>query len=78
MFCPLPIFRNFPSFDIRIPTTIIFAAFIGVQRVTGEIITLLNGFGTPPFVFERIFSSPYDYQFTEAEMAELTTITSFK
>ena len=52
------------------------AAFIGVQRVTGEIITLLNGFGTPPFVFERIFSSPYDYQFTEAEMAELTTITS--
>ena len=52
------------------------AAFIGVQRVTGEIITLLNGFGTPPFVFERIFSSPYDYQFTEAEVVELATLTS--
>jgi hypothetical protein len=54
------------------------AAFIGVQRMVGEIITLLNSFGTPPFVFERIFSSPNLYEFTEAEMAELTTITSFK
>jgi hypothetical protein len=43
-----------------------------------QIVTLLNNFGTPPFVFERIFFSPYDDEFTEAEMAELTTITSFK
>jgi hypothetical protein len=53
-------------------------AFIGVQSMVWQIVTLLNNFGTPPFVFERIFSSPYDYEFTEAEMAELTTITSFK
>ena len=37
---------------------------------------MLNGFGTPPFVFKRIFSSPNLYEFTEAEMAELTTVTS--
>ena len=54
------------------------AAFIGVQRMVGEIITLLNSFGTPPFVFERIFSSTNLYEFTEAEMAEITTVTSFK
>ena len=52
------------------------AAFIGVQSMIGEIITLLNSFGTPPFVFERIFTSPNLYEFTEAEMAELTTVTS--
>jgi hypothetical protein len=52
------------------------AAFIGVQRMVGEIITLLNSFDTPPFVFERIFTSPNLYEFTEAEMAEITTVTS--
>ena len=51
-------------------------AFIGVQSMIGEIITLLNSFGTPPFVFERIFNSPNLYEFTEAEMAELTTVAS--
>ena len=52
------------------------AAFIGVQSMIGETITLLNSFGTPPFVFERIFTSPNLYEFTEAEMAELTTVNS--
>ena len=52
------------------------AAFIGVQSMIGEIITLLNSFGTPPFVFERIFTSPNLYEFTEAEMAEITTVNS--
>ncbi|MEJ6708200.1 MAG: hypothetical protein QNK92_05200 [Amylibacter sp.] len=33
-------------------------AWIYVQRVIGEVITLLNSFGTPPFVFEWIFTSP--------------------
>ena len=42
----------------------------------GETITLLNSFGAPRFVFERIFSSPEVYEFTDAEMAELTTVTS--
>jgi hypothetical protein len=51
-------------------------AWISVQRIIGETITLLNSFGTPRFVFERIFSSPNLYEFTEAEMAELTTVTS--
>ena len=46
------------------------------KRIIGETITLLNSFGTPRFVFERIFSSPDLYEFTEAEMAELTTVTS--
>ena len=43
--------------------------------MVGEIITLLNSFDTPPFVFERIFSSPELYEFTEAEMAKPTTVT---
>ena len=51
-------------------------AWISVQRIIGETITLLNSFGTPRFVFERIFSSPNLYEFTEAEMAEITTVTS--
>ena len=51
-------------------------AWISVQRIIGETITLLNSFGTPRFVFERIFNSPNLYEFTEAEMAELTTVTS--
>jgi len=50
-------------------------AWISIQRIIGETITLLNSFGTPPFVFERIFTSPNLYEFTEAEMAELTTVT---
>ncbi len=52
------------------------AAWISVQRIIGETITLLNSFGTPRFVFERIFSSPNLYAFTEAEMAELNTVSS--
>ena len=52
------------------------AAWISVQRIIGETITLLNSFGTPRFVFERIFSSPDLYEFTEAEMAKVTTVTS--
>ena len=51
-------------------------AWVSVQRIIGETITLLNSFGTPRFVFERIFSSPDVYEFTEAEMAELTTVNS--
>ena len=52
------------------------AAFIGVQSMIGETITLLNSFGTPRFVFERIFSSPGLYEFTKAEMTQLTTVTN--
>ena len=52
------------------------AAWISVQKIIGETITLLNSFGTPQFVFERIFSSPNLYAFTEAEMAELNTVIS--
>ena len=51
-------------------------AWISIQRIIGETITLLNSFGTPRFVFERIFSSPDLYEFTKAEMAELTTVIS--
>jgi len=52
------------------------AAWISIQKIIGETITLLNSFGTPRFVFERIFSSPNLYAFTEAEMAELNTVSS--
>ena len=52
------------------------ATDLAVQRTIGETITLLNSFGTPRFVFERIFSSPNLYAFTEAEMAELNTVSS--
>ena len=37
---------------------------------------MLNGFGAPRFVFERIFSSSDLYEFTDAEMAKLTTVSS--
>ena len=52
------------------------AAWISIQKIIGETITLLNSFGTPRFVFERIFSSPNLYAFTKAEMAELNTVSS--
>ena len=51
-------------------------AWISIQRIIGETITLLNDLDTPRFVFERIFTSPELYEFTEAEMAELTTVSS--
>ena len=34
--------------------------------------------GYTAIVFERIFTSPDLYEFTEAEMAELTTVTSLE
>ena len=52
-------------------------AWISVQRIIGETIKLLNSFGTPRFVFERIFSSPNLYKFTDAEMTELNTVNTF-
>ena len=53
-------------------------AWISIQRIIGETITLLNDLDTPRFVFERIFTSPELYEFTEAEMAELTTVSSLE
>ena len=51
-------------------------AWISIQRIIGETITLLNDLDAPQFVFERTFTSPELYKFTEAEMAELNTVSS--
>lgn len=49
-------------------------AWISIQKVIGETITLLNTLDTPRFVFERIFTSPNLYEFTEAELLKICTV----
>ena len=49
-------------------------AWISIQKVIGETITLLNSLDTPRFVFERIFASPNLYEFTEAELLKICTV----
>ena len=49
-------------------------AWISIQKVIGETITLLNSLDTPRFDFERIFTSPNIYEFTEAELLKICTV----
>jgi len=46
----------------------------GSQFTVSEIIGFLNEFGTPPFVFEKIFAQKEMYYFTENEIRKLNSI----
>lgn len=48
----------------------------GSQFTTSEIIGFLNEFGTPPFVFEKMFAQQEMYFFSDNELALLTTDVS--
>ena len=45
----------------------------GVQFTTSEIISFINEFDTPPFVFERMFQQSDMYYFDPDEMSQITT-----
>ena len=46
----------------------------GSQFTVSEIIGFLNEFGTPPFVFEKMFAQKEMYYFTENEIRKLNSI----
>ena len=46
----------------------------GSQFTVSEIIGFLNEFGTPPFVFERMFSQQRMYYFSSAEVQKLNSV----
>ena len=46
----------------------------GSQFTVSEIIGFLNDFGTPPFVFEKMFAQKEMYYFTENEIRKLNSI----
>lgn len=50
----------------------------GVQFTTSEIISFLNEFDTPPFVFERMFQQSDMYYFDPDEMSQITTLNQLE
>jgi hypothetical protein len=48
----------------------------GSQFTTSEIIGFLNEFGTPPFVFEKMFAQQEMYFFSDNELAQVNTDVS--
>ena len=42
----------------------------------GELVTLLNSFNTPPFVYEQMFKSYDMYNFSKEEIAQINTVKS--
>ena len=42
----------------------------------GELVTLLNRFNTPPFVYEQMFKSYDTYNFFKEEIAQINTVKS--
>jgi hypothetical protein len=41
-----------------------------------NLITLLNSFNTPPFVYEKMFKSYDMYDFSKEEIAQINTVKS--
>ena len=56
--------------------TISKVAYKYLQREMGNLITLLNRFNTPPFVYEQMFKSYDMYDFSKAEIAQINTVKS--
>jgi len=56
--------------------TISKVAYKYLQRDMGNLITLLNSFNTPPFVYEKMFKSYDMYNFSKEEIAQINTVKS--
>lgn len=65
-----------PSKEMEYDIMISKVAYKYLQRDMGELVTLLNSFNTPPFVYEQMFKSYDIYNFSKAEIAQINTVKS--
>ena len=65
-----------PSKEMEYDITISKVAYKYLQRDMGNLITLLNTFNTPPFVYEQMFKSYDMYDFSKEEIAQINTVKS--
>ena len=65
-----------PSKEMEYDIMISKVAYKYLQRDMGELVTLLNSFNTPPFVYEQMFKSYDMYDFSKAEIAQINTVKS--
>ena len=65
-----------PSKEMEYDIMISKVAYKYLQRDMGELVTLLNRFNTPPFVYEQMFKSYDIYNFSKAEIAQINTVKS--
>ena len=65
-----------PSKEMEYDITISKVAYKYLQREMGNLITLLNRFNAPPFVYEQMFKSYDMYNFSKEEIAQINTVKS--
>ena len=65
-----------PSKEMEYDIMISKVAYKYLQRDMGELVTLLNRFNTPPFVYEQMFKSYDMYDFSKEEIAQINTVKS--
>ena len=65
-----------PTKEMEYDIMISKVAYKYLQRDMGNLITLLNTFNTPPFVYEQMFKSYDMYDFSKEEIAQINTIKS--
>ena len=65
-----------PSKEMEYDVMISKVAYKYLQKDMGELVTLLNSFNTPPFVYEQMFKSYDIYNFSKAEIAQINTVKS--
>ena len=65
-----------PTKEMEYDIMISKVAYKYLQRDMGNLITLLNRFNTPPFVYEQMFKSYDMYDFSKAEIAQINTVKS--
>ena len=65
-----------PSKEMEYDVMISKVAYKYLQKDMGELVTLLNSFNTPPFVYEQMFKSYDMYNFSKKEIAQINTVKS--
>ena len=65
-----------PSKEMEYDVMISKVAYKYLQKDMGELVTLLNSFNTPPFVYEQMFKSYDMYNFSKEEIAQINTVKS--
>ena len=65
-----------PTKEMEYDIMISKVAYKYLQRDMGNLITLLNTFNTPPFVYEQMFKSYDMYDFSKTEIAQINTVKS--
>ena len=72
----LGVHQSRPPEDLEYKLSFYKVAHKSIQKHMGELITLLNSFDTPPFVYEQMFKSYEMYNFSKEEIAQINTVKS--